>query len=136
MLRGIGAFVRRGCVADRFRSVLVSAREMKPHTTRTMSEPRMASRSELIENSVTPVPKMALPIQPPTRAPITPQMSAPIQPPPWRPGRIAFAIAPAMRPRMRNAMMPMYVSFPLTVSARCAHGTAPLILRLWPPGAA
>ena len=28
-------------------------------------------------------------------------------------------------------MMPMYVSFPLTVSAWCAHGTAFLILWPW-----
>src|SRR5699024_6572887 len=79
--------------------------------TSTMSEPPMASNQVLIsKKSPKPVSSATEPIHPPRKAPITPTTRLPSHPPGARSERIAFAIAPQMRPRMRNAMKPIDTS--------------------------
>jgi hypothetical protein len=50
--------------------------------------------------------------KPPSRAPTTPMIAVTMNPPGSSPGRSAFAIAPASRPRMMNAMIPMDLPSP------------------------
>ena len=51
--------------------------------------------------------KSRLPRNPPSRAPTTPRTRVTTQPPPFLPGRISLAMAPARRPRRRNPKKPM-----------------------------
>src|SRR6478736_1397088 len=75
-----------------------------------MNEPTIASTQVQIEKkSPRGALNRTLPSQPPRSAPTTPRRRVMSHPPPCRPGMRSLAIAPAIRPRIRNAMNPMRV---------------------------
>src|SRR6478736_4067356 len=75
-----------------------------------MNEPTIASTQVQIEKkSPRGALNRTLPSQPPRSAPTTPRTRVMSHPPPCRPGMRSLAIAPAIRPRIRNAMNPMRV---------------------------
>ena len=54
-------------------------------------------------------PNRALPIMPPTSEPTMPRTAVMIQPIDCRPGKMARAMSPTMRPKIRKPMIPMCV---------------------------
>src|SRR6266540_6829629 len=74
-----------------------------------MIEPTMAVSQVLTSKKLSSgcAPKIAVARNPPSSAPTTPMMVVTMKPPGSSPGRIALAIAPAIRPSRIQPMMPM-----------------------------
>ena len=76
-----------------------------------MIAPKIARKKLLmLKPSVVPHPNI-VPIQPPTKAPRIPIIIDAIQPPGSAPGRIALAIAPAIRPNKIHDKIPIVFCF-------------------------
>src|SRR5688500_13338340 len=93
--------------------------------------PTTASRMLQMEKPLRPVPAIMFPKKPPRNAPTIPMRIVTIIPPGSLPGMIAFAIAPAMRPRTIHARIDICKNLPSGVN----NPRRPIATRI-PDGAA
>src|SRR6267143_2283974 len=84
-------------------------------------KPQLPSAAERLPNS-------ACPISPPTSEPTMPSTAVASQPICWRPGKIAPAMRPMTRPKIRNPMMLMRASPLRSLVARYALRVYPRLL--------